>query len=92
MSKGFLTDSINLLEAKEAAQAAFGLIDILQQWEPAGVRFTSSAIVLILMCRHYGLDVCDVLNKSDRMIKDAVATKDGECIRAIEQYLKNEMR
>jgi hypothetical protein len=92
LSYTFNIDQLNLTESTAASEAAFVVIDSLQQLDPASVRLPAAAIVLILLCERFDLKLTDVLDKASRMMRDALEVGKGEHIRAIQMYLKEELQ
>ena len=82
---------ITAVSSEDAQKAAFTVLDILQGVNPPGVRVVSVAFMLLMICRRFRLDPRDVLDKTDRMIRDSLSKGRGEYVRAIREYLREEV-
>lgn len=83
-------DVINSMSARDAVQLAYFTASELQDHrtpeQVAGV-----ALYLNELCRVKGIDVCELLNKADRMAADADTHYAVE-VRALRQYIKEEFK
>ncbi|MDE3021874.1 MAG: hypothetical protein KGI54_08445 [Pseudomonadota bacterium] len=84
-------DQINNSTADEVVQASFGILDSLQNLNPPGIRLPAIAILFLLLCKRFNINSPELLSKSGRMLNDSLLQGKGEHVRAIRQYLDNEM-
>jgi hypothetical protein len=79
----------NSTHPKEAAKVAFGIISGLQGLQE-NLQVVGGAMVFTLLCRRFGLDPRDTLDRCDRMLGDALRDN-NEHTSAIRTYLLKEL-
>lgn len=84
-------DQLNMVTADDSQRVAFALLDAMQGIQPKGLQLSGTAIMFLLMCEQSGIDPREVLNKASRILFDAFNEGRGEHVRAIQNYLRNEL-
>ena len=86
-----MRDQLNMLTSAQAQQVAFKVINAVQS-EPPGHQVAAVAITFLMMCERYKADPRDVLDKVSRIAYDAFSEGRGEYIRAIQNYIREELK
>jgi hypothetical protein len=86
-----ITDQLNSVTSENSQKVAFTLLDMIQGIEPKGLQLSGVALMFLLMCERYKQNPREVLDKSSRVLYDAFLEGRGEYIRAIQNYLKEEL-
>lgn len=84
-----LIDQLNTAGEAQVSRVAFGVVDRIQDEKP-GLQVQAMAVLFLLLCDMYGLDVRRVLERADRVIHDADRKYRPE-IGAIRDYIKGEL-
>jgi hypothetical protein len=90
-----ITDALNSVSARSAAEVAFGAIDHLQKSSPAE-QVAGAAFLFHALITKYRLDGREVLAASGRRFTDALGTgradnTAGDVTRALRTYLDKEV-
>lgn len=83
-------DSFHSAAAPATSELAFSLVDAMQG-KPEGYQFAAVALLFLLMCRRFDANPGDVLSSTGRRVEDALSIGRGEHIRAIKNYINEEM-
>lgn len=86
-----MLDHLNMITSQKAQQVAFQVVNSLQT-EKAGHQVAAVAITFLLMCERYNVDPRLVLDKTKRIAYDALSEGRGEYIRAIKNYVQEELK
>lgn len=84
------TDQLNMVTSDSAQRVAFRVLDQLQD-VPAGTQLAALSLMFLLMCQRYQQNPRDVLDKGSKILLDAFTEGRGEYIRALRNYLKEEL-
>lgn len=83
-------DAFSSMSAPRAAQLAFEMVSAIQH-RPSGEQLAGVAMLFLLMSKRMKADARDVLARTGARMEDALSYGSGEHIRAIKQYLREEM-
>ena len=86
-----MLDQLNMITSQKAQQDAFKVINALQS-EPAGHQIAAIAVTFLMVCQRYKVDPRAVLDKASRIAYDAFSEGRGEYIRAIQNYIREELK
>lgn len=84
------TDQLNMVNSEQAQRTAFVVLDILQD-RPAGEQIAALSLMFLLLCERHHQNPRDVLDKGSKILLDAFTHGRGEYIRALRDYLKEEL-
>ena len=85
-----LSDQINFIGKAHASETVFKLISAMQNDNP-GSQVTAAGMLFLLLCEKYKCNPRDVLDKGSRVLFDAFSDPDNAHIRAVKQYIYNEL-
>lgn len=85
------TDSLNSVKPFTALHAAFLVLDGTQALQRPHLQVIGVAVLFKEMCKRLGLDVSEMLNKADRIAKDADSNYTYH-LRALHGYIDNELK
>lgn len=83
-------DQLNMVTAEQAQRTAFRVLDQLQDI-PAGEQIAAMSLMFLLLCQRHQQNPRDVLDKGSKILLDAFTEGRGEYIRALRNYLKEEL-
>ena len=86
----FTWDQINAVDRQTVMQAVFQIIDNLQVLTPQ-IQVTASAILMVLLARHLEIDVRQVLDVSENILRDT-ERENPELLRATNMYIQEEIK
>jgi hypothetical protein len=84
-------DQLNMVTAQQSQQVAFALLDSMQGIQPKGLQLSGTAMMFLLMCEQSKIDPRQVLDKASRVLHDTFTEGTGGYVKAIQQYLKEEL-
>lgn len=84
------TDKLNSINPHLAIQAAFQAVDSLQQF-PAHQQLAGVAVLFNTVCDGLGIDPSDLINKAQRITKDADGYFTREA-KALRDYVQGELK
>ena len=85
-----MLDQLNGITSQRAQQVAFKVVDALQQ-EPPGHQVAAASLVFLMMCKRFNARPSDVLNKTEMILRDTLREGRGEYVRAIQNYIREEL-
>jgi len=83
-------DAFNSAAAPATSELAFALVDAMQG-RNEGHQFAAVSLLFLLMCRRFNANPGDVLSSTGRRVEDALSIGRGEHIRAIKNYIREEL-
>lgn len=83
-------DQLNMVTAEQAQRTAFRILDQLQDMQP-GHQVAALSLMFLLVCERHHQSPRDVLHKGSKILLDAFTEGRGEYIRALRNYLKEEL-
>ncbi|QSI31449.1 hypothetical protein GNX71_18440 [Variovorax sp. RKNM96] len=84
-------DSLNSVMPFSALHAAFTVLDAAQNIERPHLRVVGVAVLFNELCKRLGIDRGEMLNKADRIAKDADSNYTYH-LRALHGYIDNELK
>lgn len=85
-----IRDALGMVGHDSAARAAFRVLDALQTMPPAE-QVAGAAEVLWLVAARFKVDIPELMTQTERRILDSLSRGDGAQVRAIKQYLREEI-
>lgn len=85
-----LTDELNSTGRQPVIALAYRVIDTVQDNRPAE-QVNSMALLFLLVCAHYGVDVRNELARADHIVEELRKTNDPT-FRALEEYIRGELK
>lgn len=85
-----LIDQINFIDRGHASETVFKLISAMQNDNP-GSQVTAAGMLFLLLCEKYQCKPRDVLDKGARVLYDSFSDSKNAHIRAVKQYIYNEL-
>lgn len=83
-------DQLNCASHEDVQRLAFRILDGIQN-EAGGKQVAASGLLFLLICQRFKADPRDALDKAQKILLDALSVGRGEQVRAIKQYLKEEL-
>lgn len=85
-----LIDELNSTGREPVIALAYRVIDTVQDSRPAE-QVNSMALLFLLVCAHYGVNVRNELDRADHIIEELRKTNDST-FRALEGYIRGELK
>ena len=86
-----MLDQINSMTADASAMVAFRIIDAIQGL-PKGQQARGIAMAFYMLTERYKVNPIDLLQKTRIATKDAFSEGRGEHVRAVQNYLNEELK